>query len=40
MHGWIGDVALALVAVADLSVAFMYAMHLNENEKGKEKWPT
>ena len=38
MHDWIGDVAAALVAVADLAVAFKYATHLNEQEK--ELWPT
>jgi hypothetical protein len=38
MHGWIGDVAAALVAVTDLAVAFKYAAHLNKQEK--EIWPT
>jgi hypothetical protein len=38
MHGWIGDVAVVLVAVADLAVAFKFAMHLNEQEK--DMWPT
>lgn len=37
MHGWIGDDALLLVAVANLSAAFMYAVLLNEKEKEKEK---
>jgi hypothetical protein len=38
MLDWIGDVAAALIAVADLAVAFKYATHLNEQEK--ETWPT
>jgi hypothetical protein len=40
MHAWIRDAAFALIAVGDLSVAFMYAIHLEKNEKEKEKWPT
>ena len=40
MHGWIEDVALGLIAVADLSVAFKYALHLEKNEKQNEKWST
>jgi hypothetical protein len=38
MHGWITEVASALVAVADLAVAFKYALRLNKQEKGT--WPT
>jgi hypothetical protein len=40
MHAWIRDAAFALIAVGDLSVALMYAIHLEKNEKEKEKWPT
>jgi hypothetical protein len=40
MHAWIRDATLALIAAADLSVAFMHAIHLEKSGKEKERWRT
>ena len=46
MHNWVADVVVVVFAVADLWIAFMYAMQrqVQCNECGaysqeKEKWP-
>jgi hypothetical protein len=40
MHDWIADVVLIIVAVGDLSVAFLYAAQLEKNKREKGRWLT